>query len=374
MNTPGFHSVKERAEQSGTFLPSNPYRFIRWDGKSPLRETYNGPATERDAAGFPEFWEYPLTGQFNDQVGGEAPAARTLADLHGSVRNKLTAKVRDYPIDLGVSLGEYRETASMFAGACESVAKMYRSVRKFDFKTALEVVRRQKDGGRLKRHLRKRPSDPFTPSDAAKRSADAWLGWNYGVRPIMQDVYGAMEALANANTDAFVVVHTVHAVDREFYDAVINTTLAPNYRVQTVVYGHVEVRGRLDFIVENPLLFTLDRLGITNPIATGWELIPFSFVVDWFLPVGNFLRGVFPPQGVSDVRGFSYAKGLGMVQRSTDIDLQPTGWHTRGISTSRLKDREAIRGWPDYYWRVPDLSLNRKQVVDGVSLLTQLLT
>jgi len=33
-------------------------------------------------------------------------------------------------------------------------------------------------------------------------------------------------------------------------------------------------------------------LGITNPLLIGWELVPFSFVVDWFLPVGNWLESV----------------------------------------------------------------------------------
>lgn len=34
----------------------------------------------------------------------------------------------------------------------------------------------------------------------------------------------------------------------------------------------------------------LDMLGFNNPLRTIWELIPFSFVLDWFIPVGNFLE------------------------------------------------------------------------------------
>lgn len=42
--------------------------------------------------------------------------------------------------------------------------------------------------------------------------------------------------------------------------------------------------------VENPNLHRATTLGLTNPAAIAWELVPFSFVVDWFIPIGNFLN------------------------------------------------------------------------------------
>jgi len=32
--------------------------------------------------------------------------------------------------------------------------------------------------------------------------------------------------------------------------------------------------------------------GISNPLLLAWELIPYSFVFDWLLPVGNYLEGL----------------------------------------------------------------------------------
>lgn len=34
----------------------------------------------------------------------------------------------------------------------------------------------------------------------------------------------------------------------------------------------------------------LDALGFNNPLRTIWERIPFSFILDWFIPVGEFLE------------------------------------------------------------------------------------
>jgi hypothetical protein len=33
-------------------------------------------------------------------------------------------------------------------------------------------------------------------------------------------------------------------------------------------------------------------LGLTDPLSVVWEIIPYSFVVDWFLPVGTYLENL----------------------------------------------------------------------------------
>jgi hypothetical protein len=33
-------------------------------------------------------------------------------------------------------------------------------------------------------------------------------------------------------------------------------------------------------------------LGLTNPALVAWELVPFSFVVDWALPIGDWLSSL----------------------------------------------------------------------------------
>jgi hypothetical protein len=54
--------------------------------------------------------------------------------------------------------------------------------------------------------------------------------------------------------------------------------------------GKVFVRtgGRVG--IENLDLALASQLGVVNPASIAWELIPFSFIVDWFLNVGDFLN------------------------------------------------------------------------------------
>jgi hypothetical protein len=42
-------------------------------------------------------------------------------------------------------------------------------------------------------------------------------------------------------------------------------------------------------------------MGVVNPLSIAWEVIPFSFVVDWFIPVGQVLEACTATMGLSFV-------------------------------------------------------------------------
>jgi len=346
--TPGFH----RLVQLGFPLPNKAYHFHRYDAKDPKVPTYNGSRNERDAGGLCLFNSAIVAGGYG-LYGTSNKGLMTVNRMHAIVSNKLASKARDYPIDLGVSLGEYRETAELVVGAMRKTAGLYRAVRKLDFSEALRVVT-----GRRNRKF----------SDAAHAAADAWLGFTYGVKPLMRDVYGAMDALSIAKARE-VVVHVVRAsVSESFSDSAATSTCKGS------VTGRIQASGKFTYQVENPLLFTLDQLGVINPLALTWELIPFSFVVDWFIPIGNFLRGVVPPPGISQVSGYTYVKAKGSTVRATNIGSPgPAGWHTSLVTREIYKDRRIFTGFPRVTLVVPDLSLTKSQLMSGISLLVNLL-
>lgn len=63
--------------------------------------------------------------------------------------------------------------------------------------------------------------------------------------------------------------------------------------------GDVTYHGCFDRVVDSPpllgdILILLDEIGFHPDIATAYDLIPFSFVVDYFLPVGDLLEGIHP--------------------------------------------------------------------------------
>lgn len=135
-----------------------------------------------------------------------------------------------------------------------------------------------------------------------------WLAFQYGLRPLMGDAYGAMYAL--------------NAAEREddFYRSDARSKKAKRTNVErTDLYGlgHVSqvapitrvttFDGMLmgvNFTIDNPLTTTLSSLGITNPLNLAWELLPFSFVWDWWQPVGSYLNLLDATRGWKFLSGY----------------------------------------------------------------------
>jgi len=131
--------------------------------------------------------------------------------------------------------------------------------------------------------------------DGSKRLDDIWLELQYGWRPLFTDVYAGMEHLAR-NVRSPITVCTGSARDRvEFANR--QTPSSPNHHAS----GFNDSRSRyvVKATLASPNLSNAHALGLTNPLVVAWELIPFSFVADWFLPVGDALASLDATSGYS---------------------------------------------------------------------------
>lgn len=74
----------------------------------------------------------------------------------------------------------------------------------------------------------------------------------------------------------------------------------------TDVTTHTKCEKRIKFHyrVDNEILRTLSQLSLTNPLEVAWELVPFSFVVDWMLPIGDYLSNMSALHGIEPL-GYS---------------------------------------------------------------------
>jgi len=73
-----------------------------------------------------------------------------------------------------------------------------------------------------------------------------------------------------------------------------------DFEIQTVAYMPIQrVQLIADIVIEDPNVFRLNQLGFVNPAVIAWELVPFSFVVDWFSNVGMVLSSYTDFVGMS---------------------------------------------------------------------------
>lgn len=347
--TPGFHELK----RLGQPLPVNDYDWYRIDGKSPFSDTYNGAATERHTRGYTTFDSAIQNGVLDTYVGGISVPVQPVWNVINTVHNRLLDKIRDQDIDLGVALGESRETAAFVTSAMVKTAKSYRQLRRGDVSGALQTLT-----GRKNRNWR----------DIPGAASDTWLAYTYGLRPLLSDVYGACEAL-DKRKQPYVDVKTVRSGTIQRVEAEVH---AYDYYHNRVL-GNITVRGQISFRVSNPLLKVIDSVGLTNPLSVAWELVPFSFVVDWFVPVGKMIQGIVPPQGVDFVDGWISCKCSGVSRAWTTIPSPYPGWYTTAEATEVRKFRRKLTSFPRYHLVVPDFSLSKSQVASGLALLWQVL-
>lgn len=193
--------------------------------------------------------------------------------------------------DGGVFLGEVRETLSLLKKPAKSLRRLLSAYHG----DAVRRTRRfYRTGGRI---------DPIRVKDANKVVADTWLEYSFGMRPLLNDVKGAAEALAQLALDPN-EFEPVRAFVEEFRD-VSPSDAASFQKVATfnpyrVIYDfsykakrgyQCRYIGQVRVSVDNPLLMKRELFGFSPEqfVPTIWNLIPYSFLVDYFTNLGDVI-------------------------------------------------------------------------------------
>jgi hypothetical protein len=77
----------------------------------------------------------------------------------------------------------------------------------------------------------------------------------------------------------------------------------PGLSIITKVKSTTKCKFILRFKLASPLRAFAAQTGFTNPINLAWEILPFSFVVDWFLPIGPYLEAFTAFEGLEFIDG-----------------------------------------------------------------------
>lgn len=347
-NAAGFTAIRKRGDR----LPIKNYHWRRADVSRPFNE-FGHQATGSDLN--------CLTGcmfgdgRFGNSSGQTSAYIGNLDHFHTIISNKTLSKARNASVNLGVALGEYRETAKFFVDATHTIVDLFkgiRDLRKFRFEDALHDLGK----GVSKGHT---------------RAANAWLEWTYGVKPLVSDIRGSVDALFS-NQDPYLEIKTVRASSSHQIAGDTHHVSPYGDELKTRLVGSVKSSGSFRYLVKNPLLVSVQQLtNVLNPVQLAWELIPLSFVVDWFVDVGGLLGNIVPPLGVEFLEGYTYVKARGTSHSNETLVFSSFNSVIHGTSTEVIKDRRGLSDFPRFQLIRPDISLTQNQIGSAVALLVQ---
>lgn len=388
--TDHFDKLYKQAGQWFTARSAQQRKIWRVDSQFPsklseLPMTLSGVYADPSLLAWPDW----ITGFGVTQVTPDLPNCRGYyyattnpwdARLYAGVYAAFVEKARQGNAELGMNLVTYRQALKTFCQvsitALATVQSLYRAhriafalIKERRWNDWSDIQVRSRRSYLLKVRLRDQAQARRVRNElyALDKVSALFLAWRYGVKPLMDDLYNAASVLSGETKDVISI--------RKSMSARAASPWIDNLNGREDSYEWSEsctLRGTAT--VTNPNLHLANRLGLINPQLWVWDMIPFSFIVDWWFPVGSFLGNFTALAGLSlsgtsvtrSRRGTTFHRRWG-----TQGNGQP--YNQRGSAKFVYKKREV--GSLPFPTSVPygtGLGINRAQ--NALALLTQFLS
>lgn len=261
--TPHFHARKAK----GKLIPPRSYVRFDYESRTPpgfYTGTYSKVSSPARSYSYFTNWNLdPPSGSTSSRLQAALAYSDMMSgvDTRGIEVDALANIVPD--LDLLTSIAEAEKTAGMIVGAREDFSKAMKALGK-----AVALARK----GRVLRAV-----------DVTSRTAgDMWMQWRYGWRILGYDIQNAYDYYQRP---ILPLIRTGRSgITRG--ETIVSSTTTPYY------YNTVTTESRLErtagYRISAYARFrTESDAYIADPFITAWEMIPFSFVADWFINVGN---------------------------------------------------------------------------------------
>jgi hypothetical protein len=298
-----------------------------------------------------------------------------------SVRDKATrnllASIKNSSVNLAVASAERKQTMDLIASTATRIAKAGMALKKGQFSKAaqnLGITPKKRAGRRFNRDY---------PVDQAKAVSNAWLELQYGWKPLLSDVYGSAKALAEARTGTnMIYIKRTGYASRAEKTTSRSNWLSNSSSVKGVWYTvsdtkqKVFVKTGVTYAISSPRVNDAKQLGFTNPLLVAWEVVPFSFVVDWFLPIGNYLDSLDATLGLSFYDGYVSTKGEYESTNNTIIAWTQNSYEVHNGTKTEFRKverftRTLLGGFPSAPLPTFKNPLSKSHVASALALLFQ---
>lgn len=326
---------------------------------------YNGTSSIHSSGITPAVYRYSFTGTVSVDSG-----------LVNRAETECLAKIGEMKVNLTVALAEARKTAEMVASRVTTLIRLIRLLEKRRFRAAWYLLKRYwRKQRRIYSNVVKsknwtypfkdRPTSQTTP-------ANAWLEYSYGWLPLINDIWGGIE-LINSGFRSKRFLFSAERTVGEPLDPRLFFGLTGDL-IECSGSARQSAKVTLWAVVTD-LVHNGNALGLINPALVAWELVPYSFVFDWLVPVGTWLESLSATAGVAFVDGHCVRKVEADITATNKTPghgckTSAAGVLPRGRQRLLAMQRTLYHDWPRNlpYWKSP---LSSSHVASAAALIAQ---
>lgn len=231
----------------------------------------------------PEFW---------DRVDDGRPTGRISVNRRSRLITECLLKIKDQKLNLSENLATAVQTTNMFAQKSSTFLKALQAARRKEWSSMFSLLGLSKD-------FKKRGS-----------LSASYLEYIYGWKPLMQDIHGYWELL-NEQLPGSNLVHAVRKLSKTRTGSNQLITGYDKFNAEWRYTGRdmISLSGK----IRNDYARQVARAGLLNPLSVAWEVVPYSFLIDWGMPIGNALEALDATTGLDFVGGYISLRQSGTV-------------------------------------------------------------
>lgn len=310
------------------------YITIRRNSGTTIRGDDNGGyilEIEGDSGVSPYFGPFVTTINSNKRI---APAAMP-TNVKNRLATELMVKVGSRKASYGETLAESKKTVNHLAKTTVSLLTALQAARKGDWWAAAKAL-----GIRIKE----------VKSGVAP--ASRWMEYQYGWMPLVNDIYDTTELLRKGFREKKHLMANVRVLrDTDHTD----TMSAMEHKQRSFGNSTVSYVGKVYYQIDDSTLSRLAQMGLINPLEVAWAIAPFSFMVDWVLPLGPMLEALGARFGVTFVDGYfgTRVNGVYSTGYSRNGPLIRDEHRTRAEVFTYSRDKLTAFPVPGFYYKSP---------------------
>lgn len=348
VKTPNFRTIKKKD------LPWNNYSQI-------VTRANEEPGVIGDTT-WAEFRDYGhIRGLYGNNCHGVMDFATT-PDLGtaDAALGKAKLNAKHMSINIAQAYGERKQTVGLITTSLNRLLNLVIALKKGDVKRAKllvstyaggrKVAVMNREGTKVLKYIRSAQKlKGQTKKSRPENLANLWLEFQYGWKPLLSDIYGACETIADTYYRAKPsTISGTSKADHAPKDKVITGGSYGSLAYNEVLKVKRDAVSKVVFQVreDDDAIRTLSKHGLTNPALLAWELLPYSFVVDWILPVGKYLDQLDALVGMNFIKGSTSTTAT--VEVSSNL-VRTAGGGLAALSGSTVTVNRRAKGRSIYY-------------------------